>query len=168
MPGDGDDTPEEAAPQRVVPIVQDTKNAMLIRPAESDLGEEVMATLQHALSRGLDFVFQLEEGETTSEPTPSRSNRRAILAFEVSEGGAGVLGRLITEETHLARVAREALDLMHFDNIEAAMEVGDPSLLRDKEDANCVTGCYRCLLSYYTNRIMSLSTEPTRTYAESF
>ncbi len=35
-----------------------------------------MATLQHALARGLEIVFQLEEGETLTEPVPSRERRR--------------------------------------------------------------------------------------------
>lgn len=148
-PDEEDGSPEEEAAQRVVPIVQDSKNAMLIRLANEEHDETVMVTLQHALSRGLDFVFQLEEGETMSEPTPSRDNRRAILAFEVSEGGAGVLGRLISEDRNLARVARAALELMHLDNIGEAIAAADPALLKDREDAHCVKGCYRCLLSYF-------------------
>ena len=85
----------------------------------------------------------------SSEPTPSRDNRRAVLAFEATEGGAGVLGRLISEPRGFARVARAALDLMHLDNIDAAVAAADPSLLTEKQGADCVKGCYRCLLSYY-------------------
>lgn len=148
---DDDETtsPDEPGTQRVVPIVQDNKNAMLLRlpgePGEAD----VITTVQHALARGLEVVFQLEEGETLSEPTPSRDNRRAILAFEATEGGAGVLGRLVSEPDNLARVARAALDLMHLDNIDAAVVGSDPKLLVERDGSNCVKGCYRCLLSYY-------------------
>ena len=83
--------------QRVVPIVQDHKNAALVRVLGERLSEHSMATLQHAIARGLEIVFQLEEGEILTEPVPARENRRAILAFEATEGGAGVLGRLTTE-----------------------------------------------------------------------
>ena len=38
---------------------------------------------------------------------------------------------------------------MHFENIDEAVTAADPTLLRDKEGADCVKGCYRCLLSYY-------------------
>jgi len=93
-----------------VPIVQDNKNAALIRVFGEPLGDSAMATLQHALARGLDLVFQLEEGETLTEPVPTRDKRRAILAFESTEGGAGVLGRLTSEPQALARVARAALE----------------------------------------------------------
>ncbi|WGS23994.1 DUF1998 domain-containing protein [Bradyrhizobium sp. ISRA463] len=108
-----------------------------------------MTTLQHALARGLEIVFQLEEGEIQTEPVPSRENRRGILAFEATEGGAGVLGRLTSDRDALAKVARAALDLMHYRRIPRAIEATDPSLLEEVDNANCVKGCYRCLLSYY-------------------
>ena len=40
--------------------------------------------------RGIEVVYQLEEGEILGEPLPARDNRRAILAYEATEGGAGV------------------------------------------------------------------------------
>lgn len=100
--GDGEG-PDGAVTQRVVPIVQDNKNAALFRIAGEPGEPEVMTTLQHALARGLEVVFQLEEGETLTEPTPSRDSRRAVLAFEATEGGAGVLSRLINEPDNLAQ-----------------------------------------------------------------
>ena len=147
--GDDEQTPVGAVKQRVVPIVQDTKNALLLRFSAGPLPEVAMATLQHALARGLSLVFQLEEGEVTTEPVPSRERRSAILAFEVAEGGAGVLTRLATEPHALAQVARKAIELMHFREIEPAIAGADPSLLHDDTDVPCVKACYRCLLSYY-------------------
>ncbi|HEY8594855.1 MAG TPA: DEAD/DEAH box helicase [Devosiaceae bacterium] len=152
--GNADETdesspPDQPASQRVVPIVQDHKNAALLRLAGQMPSAEVMATLQHALARGLDLVFQLEESEALTEPTPTRDNRKAILLYEAAEGGAGVLGRLLSEPRALADVARAALELMHYDNIAEAIDAGDPSLLTEKPDAKCVKACYRCLLSYY-------------------
>ena len=117
--GDDDTTPEGPVKQRVVPIVQDTKNAALLRLPEEPLPEAAMATLQHGLARGIGLVFQVEEGETLTEPVPSRESRRAVLAYEATEGGAGVLGRLTTEPHALARVARTALELMHYRNLDA-------------------------------------------------
>ena len=88
-----------------------------------------MATLQHALARGLEIVFQLEEGEIQTEPVPSRENRRGILLFEATEGGAGVLGRLTSDPDALAQVARTALELMHYRELDAAIAAADPALL---------------------------------------
>lgn len=146
---DEDDTPEGPVTQRVVPIVQDNKNAALFQPADGTLTETAITTLQHALTRGIEIVFQLEEGEVLTEPVPARDNRRAILAFEATEGGAGVLGRLISEPDAIGKVAKTALELMHFDKVDEAIAAGDPGLLEDTPDAGCVKGCYRCLLSYY-------------------
>jgi hypothetical protein len=150
-PEEGDDEarPEGPVRQRVVPIVQDTKNAALLRLSAEPLPEAAMATLQHALARGIGLVFQLEEGETLTERVPSRESRRAILAYEATEGGAGVLGRLTTEPQALAGVARTALELMHYRNLDAAIAAADPALLENDPEAQCVKGCYRCLLSYY-------------------
>jgi hypothetical protein len=94
-------------------------------------------------------VFQLEEGEILTEPVPARENRRGILAFEATEGGAGVLGRLTSDPSAVANVTRAALALMHYRDLDAAIASADPALLVENEDVRCVKGCYRCLLSYY-------------------
>jgi hypothetical protein len=141
--------PDEPFKPRVVPIVQDNKNALLLRLNGGPLSETGMATLQHALARGLELVFQLEEGELQTEPVPARDQRRCILAYEATEGGAGVLGRLATDREAMAQVAQAALKLMHFKNIDAAAASADPDALEEVPDAKCVKGCYHCLLSYY-------------------
>jgi hypothetical protein len=151
--GEDEDEDEERDPespliQRVVPIVQDNKNAALIRFDGYRPSEITSATLQHALLGGIELTFQLEEGETATEPVPSRDRRNAILIYEGTEGGAGVLSRLV-QEPKLAEVARAALELMHYKNIDAAIASRQPALLESDQDAHCVKGCYRCLLSYY-------------------
>ncbi len=152
--GDGDDTdtppaPDTAKPVRIVPIVRDRKNALLLRfatPEALDVG--TIATVQHALLRGIAVEFQLEEGEVLGEPLPTRDDRRAVLAYEATEGGAGVLGQLIERSDALRKVARTALLLMHYEGVDEAIAAGDASLLVDGERP-CVRGCYRCLLSYF-------------------
>lgn len=143
------EAPDEAPIQRVVPLVEDNKNSALLQLSNDPQSPTTITTLQHALTRGLEIVFQLEEGEVQTEPVPDRDNRKGILAFEATEGGAGVLGRLIAEPDTLARVARAALELMHQDKIDEAVSANDAGLLEDRPDAHCVKGCYRCLLSYY-------------------
>ena len=102
------------------------------------------------LLRGLEIVFQLEEGEILTEPVPAREKRRAILAFEATEGGAGVLGRLTSDpRRRREHCASRRSILMHYRNLDAAIAAADPALLEKTEDAQCVKGCYRCLLSYY-------------------
>lgn len=141
--------PDTLAVQRIVPIVEDNKNAALLRFAVEPRSIVTIATLQHAFTRGLETVFQLEEGETLTEPVPSRDNRKGVLAFEATEGGAGVLTRLVSERSRLADVARSALGLMHYQNLDHAISTGDPATLTEVPNPGCVKGCYRCLLSYY-------------------
>lgn len=147
---DTDLPPDVVKPVRIVPIVRDRKNALLFRFEKPELYKlETIATVQHALLRGIEVVFQLEEGEILSEPLPARDNRRAILAYEATEGGAGVLMRLIDDGKAINEVAKTALGLMHFENVEAAITAGDADLLQEKGDGSCIHGCYRCLLSYF-------------------
>lgn len=147
---DVDLPPDVVRPVRIVPIVRDRKNALLLRFREPKAyAPETVATVHHALLRGIEVIFQLEEGEILGEPLPARDNRRSILAYEATEGGAGVLSRLVGDPTALGKVARAALTLMHFGKVDEAIAAGDAHILADREGEACVRGCYRCLLSYF-------------------
>jgi len=142
--------------QPITPVVEDHKNTLLLRfPSKwlSEIGDNavsVVATIQHALARGVEAVYQLEEGEILVEPTPSRKERRALLFYEAAEGGAGALSRLAEEKSAFRTVARKALEIMHYDpaSLEDAAVNGTAALV-NIVDARCVAGCYRCLLSYF-------------------
>ena len=113
---DADETaldPTASPRQWIVPSVQDRRNALLFQPAADTLSEITMATVQHAILRGIEAVFQLEEGEMLAEPMPTRDVRNGFLLYEATEGGAGVLTRLVSQENSLATVARTALQIMH-------------------------------------------------------
>jgi len=139
---DQGEDPRAARRQSIVPVVEDTKNALLLRFDQGlGLSTAQMATLQHALIRAIEAEHVLETGELLGEPLPTREDRKAILLYEATEGGAGVLKRLMDGPERWKRIAEVAMDLMH-------LERGEDGHLHDTEDA-CVAGCYRCLLSYY-------------------
>lgn len=146
--GEEENADPTASPRQwIVPTVQDRKNGLLVQPAIEELSQTALATVQHALLRGIEAVFQLEEGEVLAEPMPTRDERNGFLLYEATEGGAGVLTRLAVEPDLLALVAREALAIMHFD-----LEKGLPTVataLSDLPASACVAACYRCLMSYY-------------------
>jgi hypothetical protein len=146
--GEAED-PTTAPRQWIVPSVQDRKNALLLLPDTDGLSQTTLATVQHSLLRGIEAVFQLEEGEVFAEPVPAREARKGFLFYEASEGGAGVLTRLVTDEEALSVVARMALRIMHFEIPERPEPLPTVDLLLSVEDTQCVAGCYKCLLSYY-------------------
>jgi len=145
--GDDGSDPTASPRQWIVPSVQDRKNALLLQPSAAELSQATLTTVQHALLRGIEAVFQLEEGEILAEPMPQRDTRTGFLFYEATEGGAGVLTRLVAEPERLAEVAREALAIMHFD-----LANGLPSTVTTFVDAPgtaCVAACYRCVMSYF-------------------
>ncbi len=147
---DEDGDPTRPASARVVPAVEDHKNALLLALTPRPTDPAVFATVHHALTRGLERVFQLEEGELLAEPTPNRDNRRCLLFYEATEGGAGVLSEVARRPEVLSEVAREALSVMHYHPPEDLGGVEAAAILAtDSDETECVAGCYRCLLTYY-------------------
>jgi ATP-dependent helicase YprA (DUF1998 family) len=127
---------------RVVPYVEDARNALLLEPA-GPWDARTMASLQAALKNAIQVEYQLEDNELAAEPLPDPWTRNLLLFYESAEGGAGVLRRLVDEPGALARVARQALRLCHFEPDTGAD-------LRHAEHAReeCEAACYDCLLSY--------------------
>ncbi|MFM1816406.1 MAG: hypothetical protein RLZ98_3101 [Pseudomonadota bacterium] len=127
--------------RRVIPYVDDTKNALFLSPNVPSTDPAFMPSLDAALRRGIQHVFQVEGSEISVEPLPSRQRRNHLLFYEATEGGAGVLRQLVDDPTALARVARAALELCHFDP-----ETGEDRGHLHKD--GCEAGCYDCLLDF--------------------
>ncbi len=94
-------------------VREDTRNILVVR-LDAPVSDEVSTTLRYALERGIEAEFQLEDSELSSEDLPDNDERGRLLFTESAEGGAGVLRRLHAEPDALARVARAALEIMHF------------------------------------------------------
>jgi Lhr-like helicase/very-short-patch-repair endonuclease len=151
---EGEAPPDRTPPQRIVPYVEDRRNVLIVRPHPrlGVLKAETLTTLQYALKRGIEAVYQLEESELMAEPLPTRERRQSILLFEAAEGGAGVLTRLATEPEALSAVAAKALEVMHFTTPPAGQRWQHDTLAEELDTTGkplCEAGCYRCLLSYY-------------------
>ncbi len=128
--------------ERVIPYVDDTKNCLIFKPARR-LDKSAMATVQAVLKNAIQVKYQLEDSELAAEPLPDKDDRRLILLYEASEGGAGVLRNLVDDPNALAETASCALRICHY----------DPDTLEDlgsapKEEEGCEAACYDCLMSY--------------------
>ena len=132
--------------ERVVPYVEDWRNALVVDPAEP-LDLPLHASLTAALKSAIQAEFQLEDDELAAEPLPTEEDRRSILLYEAAEGGAGVLRRLVEEPDALPRVARRALELCHVDPDTGADLRRAPGARQD-----CEAVCYDCLMSYRNQR----------------
>lgn len=136
--------------QQVVPYVSDVRNILLIDPAKTDDNKHVsvttMATLQAALKRAIEQVYQLESSEIAVTPLPSEADRRQLMIYEATEGGAGVLQHLATNPNSLAIIANRALELMHYIRPDTGWDANN---MQTHSDETCIAGCYKCLLSYY-------------------
>lgn len=144
---DGSTVPEgpDERIQRVVPYVEDHRNALLITLAPR-IGKEQRMAAMYALKRAVEAEFQLESNELAVEPMPARTGDHAwsvLLMFEAAEGGAGVLRRLATEHEPIRGVARRAIQLLHYDP-DTGADLGKA----DHATEPCAQACYDCLLSY--------------------
>lgn len=130
-------------PEAVKLFVQDTMNLLLVNFAsDEEIDESTQASFQYALQRGMEKVFQIDGSEIASERIGTGKNA-AILFWEASEGGVGVLKRLVTEQETLRQVAAAALERCHFD---------PETLEEDATGKECSYACYECLLSYANQR----------------
>jgi superfamily II DNA/RNA helicase len=142
---DGDDLDDAAqvkTKQKVIPYVFDTRNVLIFRLNEQ-VDETVEASLRAALERGIEAAFQLEDSELAGERLPDVAEMGRMLFNESAEGGAGVLKRLQAEPDALARAARKALEIAHFDP-----DTGDDLGHAPGASERCERACYDCLLAY--------------------
>jgi len=136
------DDPMSERQERVIPYVEDRRNALLLEP-DRPLDTEVAASLASALKNAIQVTYDLEDSELAVEPLPSRDFRNKLLFYESAEGGAGVLRQLASDPDALAQVARQALVLCHFDP-----DTGDDRRRAGGAREDCEAACYDCLLSY--------------------
>ncbi len=139
------DLAQTARKARVIPYVEDRRNALVFQ-LDQPVDVPTLASLQYALKRGIEALYQVEDGELATEPLPDPETRTRILYYEAQEGGAGVLARLVDETGALGRVAAEALRILHFD-----LDGTDLDHAEGRKE-RCEAACYDCLLSYYNQR----------------
>lgn len=147
---DDSDDPLSERTRRVIPYVEDSRNCLIFEP-EEPLHISEMLSLEMALKRAVESLYQLEDNELAVEILPNHDQPRLLLFYEAAEGGAGVLRRLIDDRNALSRVAEEAIALCHYDP-KTIVDLGRAEGARE----DCEAACYECLLSYSNQRYHDL------------
>lgn len=91
-------------------------DALYIEPIEPlGLKPEGIITLQHALKRAIESVFQVEPSEVgvVSIGDPKAPN---ILIFEAAEGSLGILSQFVDNVEVLHKVVEQAISICRFDD----------------------------------------------------
>ena len=139
---DDDAQPDARQPiSQVKPFVRENRNLLLVSVADDGSADErgrVLVSLLHALKRGIQLAYQVEERELAAELIGEGDHRKLML-FEAAEGGIGVCEQLL-ERDGLARAAEQALVLCHY---------AEDS---EQDEGECSAACYQCLLAYENQR----------------
>lgn len=127
--------PEAEETRRVQLYTHDTADALYIEPIKSlALDYDGVVTLQYALKRAIENIFQIESREIGVELMGDDSAPNIFL-YEAAEGSLGVLSQFVEDKDTFKAVIEEAIRICRFDDAEYI------------EDAS-----YDDLLSYYNQR----------------
>jgi superfamily II DNA/RNA helicase len=110
-------------------------DALYIQPVQPlGLDADGVITLQHALKRAIESVFQVEPAEigVVSVGDPESPN---ILLYEASEGSLGILSQFVEDVSKFRSVVNKAIELCLYG-----------------EETYKAPASYRDLLSYYNQR----------------
>lgn len=116
-------------------FTSNVSDALYLEPVPSlGLDESGVLTLQYALKRGIERVFQVEPSELGVTPigNPSQPN---ILLYEAAEGSLGVLSQFAEQPGPWRRVVEAAIDVCQYDT-----------------DLSTSPASYDNLLDYYNQR----------------
>lgn len=131
----GDRPPSSEEIKRVQLYTHDTADALYIEPIKSlALESSGTITLQYAIKRAIENVFQVESNEIGVELMGDDEHPNIFL-FEASEGSLGVLSQFVEDKDIFLKVIKEAWSVCRFDEEEY------------REEAS-----YNDLLSYYNQR----------------
>jgi len=126
---------EKEPVRNVMLFTTDVADALYLEPI-APLGLELdgVLTLQYALKRAIENIFQVESSEIGVQCMGGSGERPNIFIYESAEGSLGVLSRFVQNPEEFLRVIDEAIRVCRFDK--------DPE----------IPATYNDLLSYYNQR----------------
>lgn len=109
---------QREAIKRVMLHTSETADALYIEPVKAlAMDKEGVITLQYALKRAIENLFQLEPNElgVATLGLPDAPN---ILLYEASEGTLGVLAQFVESQAVFRSVVEEAIRICRYDDSE--------------------------------------------------
>jgi hypothetical protein len=107
-----------------------------------ELSPSFAATLMNAMKLAVSEALRQSLTEMGAMIIQGKNpNETRIILFETTPGSAGALKRVF-EDTMVREIARNALELLHF----------DPEAGEHPSGTACVKACYDCLLGYHNQR----------------
>ena len=127
--------PDRELIRNVMLFTTDVSDALYLEPI-APLGLELdgVLTLQYALKRAIENIFQIESSEIGVQCMGGANDRPNIFIYESAEGSLGVLSRFVQDPEAFTSVINEAIKVCRFDE--------DPD----------IPATYNDLLSYYNQR----------------
>lgn len=132
---ESDGNPDAEEIRMVKPYTWDTADALYLEPvAALGLDADGIITLQYALKRAIENLFQIEPREL-GVTALGQTGMPNILLYEASEGGLGVLSQFMDSPDIFAKVVEHAIEVCRYE-----------------EDGYNEAASYDDLLSYFNQR----------------
>jgi len=110
----GEKDPHAEENRRIRLYASDTADALYIQPVKAlGLTTEGIVTLQYALKRAIESLFQMESREL-SVVKMGETDQPNILIYEAAEGSLGILSQLVHDPKTFRRILEEAYALCYF------------------------------------------------------
>ena len=104
---------EKEAIRNVMLFTTDVSDALYLEPI-APLGLELdgVLTLQYALKRAIENIFQVESSEIGVQCMGGSGDKPNIFIYESAEGSLGVLSRFVEDTKAFSEVIDEAIDAL--------------------------------------------------------
>ena len=110
------DTSQREEFRRVKLWTSNLADALYIEPTEPlELKSEGVITLQHALKRAIENVFQIESNEV-GVITVGETDSPNILIYEAAEGSLGILSQFVENIEVFHQIINQAIEVCRFDD----------------------------------------------------
>jgi hypothetical protein len=94
----------------------DNADALYIQPVKAlKLNKEGVITMQYALKRAIEMVYQIESNEVAVTIMGNQNNPN-IFIYESSEGSLGILSQLIEQKDAFKTIIEKAIEICRFDD----------------------------------------------------